>query len=366
MELLSIPPHISMLTPYEPGLPIAQLKREKKLKKIVKLASNENPLGASPKALAAIKKMGIETHRYPDPSTYELTQKLSKIYKVPESHLFCASGTDAILEYLIMTFTEEHDEVLTSEGTFIGIYVNTLKLKRKLKLVPLNHYQIDLEALRKTFCEKTKIIYLANPNNPTGLLFTRGQLEAFLEKIPKTILVILDEAYDLYARSHPQYPDGFSLSYPNLVVTRTFSKSYGLAGLRIGYGLGSERIIQELKKVRLPFEPSVLSQKAALAALDDDAFLSQTLKTNLLSLSQIRKTLHYLSIRYLNTYANFLLLLFQNETTARTFLEACLNRGLILRHTKSFGIPNGIRINSGTLAETAFACKIIKEVYQTL
>jgi histidinol-phosphate aminotransferase len=364
--MIKIPEHIQKLQPYKAGKPIEELAREKGIKQIVKLASNENPLGPSPKAVEEIKKHLNELHRYTNPSAYKLVNAIAAKYNKKPSQIVTGSGSDSLLQYLITAFSDEDDEMITSQGTFIGWYVNANKYGRKSVNVPLNHYHFDLERIADSITPKSKIIYLANPNNPTGTMFTRNEFEEFMEKIPERVLVVLDEAYTVYAESNPKYPNGLSYEMDNLLVCRTLSKAYGLAGIRIGFAFGQEYLIKEMYKVKLPFEPNQLAQDAAIAALDDDEFLKKTVALNKKSLEMMKRKFDELGIEYVPTSANFYMLLFPSEEFAFEFNKACLNRGLILRHVDTFGIPNGIRINSGTIEETEFAMQIIEEVFGKL
>jgi histidinol-phosphate aminotransferase len=361
--MIKIPEWITRLKPYIPGKPISELAREKKLKKIVKLASNENPLGPSPRAMEAIIKYLPDAHRYVDSSARDLVARIGEKFGKNTDQIICAHGVDALLGYILSAFTEEHDEVLTSQGTFIGIYVNAGKLGRRLSLVPLQDYHYDLDAILSAVSPRTRVIYLANPNNPTGTIFTKTQFEDFLENVPEDILIILDEAYTEFASSDPEFPDGLNYQKSNLIVTRTLSKSYGLAGLRIGFAVGPRELIRELYKVKLPFEPNFPAQKAAEAALDDVDFLEKTLEMNRKSLKKMTARFDEIGIKYIPTHANFLLLLMPSEKFAELFNEECLNHGLIVRHVRPFGIPNGIRINSSTDEETEFALKVIEKIY---
>ena len=364
--MIKIPEHILKLKPYKAGKPIDELVREKGITKIVKLASNENPLGPSPKAMEVIKGHVTDLHRYTNPSSYRLVHTIAEKYNKRPEQIITASGSDALLQYIITAFSDGNDELLTSEGTFIGWYVNADKYGRKSTLVPLKNYHYDLDGIYENINSKTKIIYLANPNNPTGTMFTKREFEAFLNKIPKDILVLLDEAYTIYAEENPEYPNGLEYDNDNLIVLRTLSKAYGLAGIRLGIAFGPEYLIKELYKVRLPFEPNALAQEAAIAALDDDDFLEKTKMLNKYSIEKMKGKFDELNIEYIPTSANFYLLIFPTEEFAIDFNEQCLNKGLILRRVDTFGIPNGIRINSGTDEETEFALNVISEVYPIL
>src|SRR5574341_392081 len=363
--MISISPRVQGLVP-RLGQPLETLAKSKGAAKIVMLASNENPLGPSPKAIEALRKYATEGHRYVDPTSDELVQVIAKKYGKKSGQIICGGGTDLLLAYVINTFVEEGDEILTSNGSFVGFYANVKKFGRKLKLVPLKNYAYDLEAIAANINSQTKIIYLANPNNPTGTIFTRKEFENFMNRVPPTILVILDEAYYEYARWNPDYPDGMQYNYANLLVTRTFSKCYGMAGLRIGYAVGPEYLIKELYKIRLPYEPNCLALKAAIAALEDQLFIQKSIIANRKSLDSMMSKFDQLRIKWVETFANFLLLVFPDEKSAFDFFDGCLERGLLVRHVKGYGIPEGVRINSGNEEETCYALEVIEQVYSKM
>lgn len=362
--MIDLPQHTLALKHYHDGKSISELAREKNLSRIVILASNENPHGPSPMAMAAVRNEVSEVHRYGDPRSTELVETIAERYDRKPSQIICTHGTDALLGYVINTFASEQDEVLTSDVTFVGIFVNTLRLARKLRLIPLREYDFDLSALASSISADTRIIYIANPNNPTGKMFGPDEFEAFMSRVPENVLVILDEAYHAYAAEHDGYLDGLHYHYENLIVARSFSKVYGLAGLRIGFAVGPERLINALYKVKLPFEPNRLAQVAAVAALDDDEFLNMTLDCNRRSLALLTTCLDDLDIPYITTVANFTLLLLPTEKHAERFFDRCLDNGLVVRPVKSFGVANGIRISSGTEDETAFAVNVIERVWK--
>jgi histidinol-phosphate aminotransferase len=364
--MIRIPKRVENLMPYMPGKPIEELIREKKLNKIVKLASNENPLGPSPKAVKALSEKLWGIHRYVDPSSAEMVGVLSKKFNKKPGQLICGNGVDSLLAIIIVACSEENDEILTSSGSFIGIYVHARKLGRKLTTIELKNYAISLDDILSQISDRTRIIYLANPNNPTGSIFTKSQFESFMQQVPENVLVILDEAYTEYATLYPEFPNGLDYDFDNLIVTRSLSKIYGLAGLRFGFAAGPDYIVKELYKVKLPFEPNCLAQVAAAAALEDDEFLQKTLMTNKRALERMLIKFDELGIKQVKSFANFILLLMPSEKFAFAFYEECLNSGLIVRPVKSFGIPNGIRINTGTEEETTFALEVIEKVYKSL
>ncbi len=361
--MVKIPKHVENLKPYRAGKPIDELRREKNLDKIVKLASNENPLGPSPKAAEVISNSLNEIHRYTDPLNHKMTVAFSTKLKIQPEHIIFGHGTDSLLADIINAFSVQGDELLTSAGTFIGIFVNVRKLGRTLKTVPMKNYGYDLEAIKEAITDKTKMIYLANPNNPTGSMITINEFESFMEFVPDDILVILDEAYYAYAEEFADYPDGLRYNFDNMVVTRTLSKIYGLGGMRVGFAVGPQRLISTLKKIRLPFEPNILSQEAAIAALDDKEFREATVKLNRKEINKMIAFFEEMEIEYVKPFGNFVMLVLESEETAVKFFEACLNKGLIVRHVAAFGVPNGIRINSGTKEETDFALQVIEEIY---
>ncbi len=364
--MIKIPRFVEELRPYIAGKMIEEFARERGLSRIVKLASNENPSGPSPKAIEAVRKSLDKSFRYVDPGAYDLVQAIGRKFGKPASQVVCGAGTDALLSYIVKAFTEEGDEILTSEGTFIGIYVSVRKHNRNLVQVPLKNYAFDLEAIAAAITPKTKIVYLANPNNPTGTMFTSRQFETFMLAVPSNVLVILDEAYFSYAEAMPGYPNGLNYDFENLIVTRTFSKDYGLAGLRIGFAVGHEYLIKCIYKVRPAFEPSMPAQVAAEAALGDEVFLRDTVDLNRRMLQKMTTAFDRLGIDYVPTAANFVLLTFATAAIAEEFNAGCLDHGLIVRHVGGFGIPNGIRINTGTEDETAFALDVIEKVWSHL
>lgn len=361
--MLAIPKHIQGLQPYKPGKSIRDASMEFGISNWIKLASNENPLGVSPAAKRAATAALEEGYIYPHPRSPELLEVLSKKFGKKEDEIIVGNGIDALLAYIIMAFTQEGEEILTSQGSFIGTYVNVNKLGRTLKTVPLKNWAYDLDELLAATSKTTKIVYLSNPNNPTGTAFDKKSWEKFFAALPKHILVILDEAYYEYACEHPEYPNGLDYSLDRLIVTRTMSKAYGMANFRVGYAFSSPAIIREIQKVKLPFEPSTISVKAAAAAIEEPTFLKKTQDLNKEGLSYFKKEFERIGINFKKeTYGNFFMMIFGNEKEALAFNEQCLRRGLILRPLGSFGIPQGVRINTGTMEENKKAISIIESI----
>ncbi len=365
--MMNVPKHIQGLQPYKPGKSIRDAAKEFGISKWIKLASNENPLGVSPAAKKAAIAAIEEGHIYPHPRGPELIEKLAHMHGKKEDEIISANGIDALLAYIVMAFTKEGEEILTSQGSFIGTYVNVNKLGRTLKTVPLKNWAYDLNAILAATTESTKIVYLSNPNNPTGSAFNKSAWEKFFHALPKHVLVILDEAYFEYAIGHEDYPDGLDYPMDRLIVTRTMSKAYGMANFRVGYAFSSAAIIREIQKVKLPFEPSTIALKAAAAALGDLEFLGATQKLNQAGLAYFKKEFERMGLSFVKeTRGNFYMLVFKDEKQALAFNDGCLKRGLILRPLGAFGIPEGVRINTGTMEENKGAIAIVEETWKDI
>src|SRR5690242_7440323 len=274
-----VPPYIESLRPYEAGRTIESVRKQYNLTRIAKLASNENPLGASPKAVEAMTKTLAGLNLYPS-GGLELREVLAREFDLKVENVIAGSGSEGIMSNIIRTFLGDEDEVLTTEAAFIGFQVLARSRGVKYRTVPYRDWHYDLDALAAAINPNTKIIYLANPNNPTGTIFTRQEFDKFYGHVPERVLIILDEAYFEYAKDNPRYPDSMHYRYDNVITLRTFSKIYGLAGVRIGYGFAHEELIANLLKVKLPFEPSTLAQAAGIGALSDKEFLHRSLELN--------------------------------------------------------------------------------------
>lgn len=346
-----VPEYIERLVPYQPGKPISEVQREFGLTRIIKLASNENPFGPSPLALEAAKGALSDSHYYPDAAAYELRMALTQVYKVKFENTIVGAGSEGIMANIVRTFLHDDEEVLTSEGTFIGFMVLARSQGVKINLVPLSDYSFDLDAMAQAITPRTKIVYLANPNNPTGTLFTRAAFERFYAKVPPHVLIIQDEAYHEFVGPEATYPDSQLYRYDNVITLRTFSKAYGLAGLRVGYGLAHESLIKQLLKVKLPFEPSAIAQGAALAALEDRAFLERTVDNNASGLARFYGAFAKLGVKHVRSWANFVMLDMLTADRARFISAKLLERGIVVRPLAAFGLPHCVRVSVGTLDE---------------
>jgi histidinol-phosphate aminotransferase len=342
-----VPPYIDELSPYEAGRRTEDVRREYGLERVIKLASNENPLGASPLAVEALRR-GIENlHIYPN-SGLDLRRVLAETYETKLENVVVGSGSDAIMANIIRTFLCDDDEVLTTEAAFIGFQILAKSRGVRYRTAPYKDWRYDLPALAAAINEKTKIIYLANPNNPTGTIFTRQEFEAFYRHVPERVLIILDEAYFEYAKDNPRYPDSMHYRYDNVITLRTFSKVYGLAGVRIGYGFAHHRLIENVMKVKLPFEPSTLAQTAAIGALSDKEFLHRSLELNARTLRKLTAAADSMGLRTVPSDANFVMVELDSDRQATELVDGLLRQGIVIRPLRAFGLPACVRISTGT------------------
>jgi histidinol-phosphate aminotransferase len=359
------PQHIDELTPYQPGRSIEEIREQTGLDTIHKMASNENPLGSSPKAMARAKNELKRVNVYPR-AGLALRGALAERLDVPREQVVAGAGSEGVLLHAMRTFLQPGDEVLTAEGTFIGFYVLAAAMNLKLRTVPLNPetYSYDLEALARELTPQTRLVYIANPNNPTATIVTKSGMKTFLEKVPDEVLVIVDEAYYEYARDlRDDYPDTIADPHPQVLTLRTFSKVYGLAGMRIGYGVGDASVIEAILKVKLPFEPSAVSEAAALGALEDESFLQQSLKSNREGRRTLHKALEELGLGHTDSAANFTLVPLESPERAQWLSEELLKRGIIARPMVPFRLPHAVRITFGDEEQTRALIGALEEIF---
>jgi histidinol-phosphate aminotransferase len=345
-----VPPYIEALRPYEAGRSIESVQREFGLTRVAKLASNENPLGSSPKAIEAMKHALTGLNRYPD-GGLGLRRVLASEFDLKPENVIAGSGSEGIISNIMRTFLGDDDEVLTTEAAFIGFQVLAKSRGVSYRTVPYNDWRYDLAALAAAINERTKIVYLANPNNPTGTIFTRAEFDVFYQHVPERVLIILDEAYFEYAKDNPRYPDSMHYRYDNVITLRTFSKIYGLAGARIGCGFAHEELIRNLLKVKLPFEPGAPAQAAAIGALSDHEFVYRSLEENARGLRLFTDSFAQMGLTVVPSDANFVMLPFPDAGSAARIVDELLRQGVIVRPLKSFGLPHCIRISTGTQPE---------------
>ena len=312
----------------------------------IKLASNENPLGPSPKAMQAVMKASVGMQLYPDGESLKLRTAVARLYRLPKDCFIFGNGSDEVMQLIAAAYIEAGDRVAISRVTF-SEYESSAKLFGAVPIyVPLKNNTFDLQGFRKVLRRKPKIVYLCNPNNPTGTIFTAQELREFLKAVPASTLVVLDEAYNEYVDSS-DYPDSIALleAYTNLIVLRTFSKIYGLAGLRIGYGIAAKEVIAELNRARAPFNVNRLAQVAALAALDDRSFLLQALDVNDDGKAYLYEQLKKLGLSFERTEANFIYV--EVPRPAQEIFKKMMEHGVTIRPLDSFGRPQAIRITVG-------------------
>jgi len=334
------------LRPYEPGRNVEEVARERGLTDVIKLASNENPLGASPLAIAAIRGSLDGLNLYPT-GGIDLRRVLAREFHVKVENVIAGSGSEGIMSNIIRAFLCDEDEVLTTEAAFIGFQVLARSRGVVYRTVPYRDWHYDLEALAAAINEHTKIIYLANPNNPTGTIFTKEEFERFYRHVPERVLILLDEAYFEYAKDNPRYPDSMQYRYDNVITLRTFSKAHGLAGMRIGYGFAHEDLIANLLKVKLPFEPSTPAQAAGIAALADREFLCRSIDLNRHGVHFLAGALAGMGFTVAPSDANFVMIVLESADSAQGLYERLLANGIIVRPLGAFGLPQCLRISTG-------------------
>ncbi len=345
---LLIPRHIRELQPYVAGKTLDEVIREYNPPRISKLASNENRLGASAKAIEAAQASFSKVMNYPDPSSAALRDRIASELHVKRENVIAASGSEGVMSLVMRAFFHDHEEALTATATFIGFVVLVNARGVRLRQVPLTpDYRFDLEAIARAISPETKIIYLANPNNPTGTYFTKQEFESFMQKVPSHVLVLLDEAYVEYVEGVDDFPDSLHYRLDNVITLRTFSKAYGLAGLRVGYGVGQADLIANLLKVKLPFEPSSPAQAAALAAIDDQDFLEQSLDIVRIGRIRLYQFLDDQRVPYVRSVSNSVMIIFDSEEEAIQYTEEMLKLGVVLRRLPAFGLPHCVRITIG-------------------
>jgi len=342
-----VPPYIEALRPYQAGRSIEEVQRAYGLIRVSKLASNENPLGPSPLAIEAMLRTMNGLNFYPN-SGLDLRRVLAERFETKIDNVIAGSGSESLISNIIRTFLGDEDEVLTTEAAFVGFQLLAKSRGVAYRTVPYRAWHYDLAALAAAITERTKIIYLANPNNPTGTIFSKHEFDEFYRHVPERVLIILDEAYFEYAQDTPRYPDSMHYRYDNVITLRTFSKVYGLAGVRIGYGFAHERLIGNLLKVKLPFEPSTLAQAAGIGALADREFLHKSLELNAHGLNFLTTALRELGLTVVASEANFVMLVLPGAGHAERLTNELLTQGIIIRPLAGFGLPNCVRISTGT------------------
>jgi histidinol-phosphate aminotransferase len=351
------------LVPYEPGKPIEEVQRELGLERVVKLASNEGPYGPFPAAQEAIARAVLELNRYPDGGAYRLRRVLADVHGVAFEQVTVCAGADAVVGYVCQSTLDPGDEVVTGWPSFPSYVLDPLKLGAVPVRVPLKDERIDLEALLGAITPRTKLVFVAAPNNPTGTTSTRGELDAYFERVPPHVLTVLDQAYFEYLEDR-DYPNGIAEYFGRghrVLVLRTFSKIFGLAGTRVGYGVGPEDVITAIGKVRRAFDVTSVGQEAALASLGEQAEIARRREANRVSMTELASVLAVNGLEPAGpAVANFVFVRVGDADAAH---EALLRRGVIVRPMRSFGAADALRITAGTLDEVAFLGEALAAVH---
>jgi histidinol-phosphate aminotransferase len=348
------------IRPYQPGKPIEEVKRELGLKDVIKMASNENPLGPSPKAMAAIKKYLPNISRYPEGSCFYLRQALAKRLKVKPEQLIFGNGADELIDLALKAFSGEGDEIVIASPTFLMYEIMSTLHGASIKTVPMRYFKYDLKAMKDAITKNSKIVFIANPDNPNGTYVTRYELEEFLKGLPENLIIFLDEAYSDFVEEQ-DYPNGLDyISRYNVIVARTFSKAYGLAGLRIGYGISNIEAIKYMETVREPFNVNSLAQIAAIGALKDKEFLARSKKLVREGKRFLYSELKAIGVRYVPSVTNFVLI--ELGPMAAEVTDKLLKKGIIVRNMKAWRLENFIRVTVGKKEENKKFIRELKKI----
>ena len=358
-----VPEYIRTLVPYAPGKPIEEVEREYGIANSVKLASNENPLGPAPKALEAIRAKLGQLNLYPDGDCFYLKDGLAKKLGVAPDEIIFGNGSNEIIELAARTFMRVGDEAVMARQAFIVYKLIVQAVGGVAKEIPLRDFTHDLDAIANALTAKTRMVFLANPNNPTGTIYRRAEWEHLLDRLPEEVLIIADEAYFEYVRE-PEYPD--SLRYHDrgktILTLRTFSKLYGLAALRIGYGVASKDVIALMQRVRQPFNVNAVAQWAALAALDDKEHVRKSLEANRQGMEFLNAAFDKLGLPYVPSQANFILVRVGNGSEV---FQGLLSQGVIVRPVGAYELPEYVRVTVGTMDENRRFIEALGRVIRT-
>jgi histidinol-phosphate aminotransferase len=361
-RVIELRSYVKDIKPYKPGRPIEEVVRELGITgDVIKLASNENPLGPSPKAIQAIQQRINQINLYPDDNCFYLKKKMSAKFQMPSEQIIVGSGSVELIELIFKAYVNPGDEVIMSDPSFIMYKIACQIYGGKRVAIPLEEYHHDIDAIARAITNKTKILILDNPINPTGTIIDESRFHRFIERIPDHIILVADEAYREYIEND-NYPEtmDYLKKKDNIVILYTFSKIYGLAGLRVGYGFASTEIISALMKVRLPFNVNSIAQIAATAALDDIEFVRRSQKNNEEGKEYLYKELPRTGLAFTPTYGNFILVHFNTES--RAIFEKLQARGVITRTVLEYGLPNSLRITIGTPDQNVQLIKALTEI----
>ncbi len=357
---------IDLITPYKPGKPIEEVKRELGLKDVVKLASNENPLGPSPKVIEAIAKAARDVNRYPDSGCYYLKKALSAKLGIPEERFVFGNGSDEIIVMTLNAFVDPNDEVVVADPTFLIYHIASMVKGAKVNAVPLKNYKYDLDAMLGAITARTRVIFIANPDNPTGSYVTRDELDAFIDRVSDDVLVFIDEAYYEFATGgdYPETLDLVNRPDRHIVIARTFSKAYSLAGLRVGYGITRPDVAEVLNKVREPFNVNSLGQAAAVAALEDEKYMKKAIELTHGEMERYYEAFNGLGLKYIPSKTNFILVDTGRDSSA--VFKYLLERGVIVREMSAWGLQGFIRVNVGLARENDRFFKVLADAIKEI
>ncbi len=367
---MQVSPEIESLIPYKPGKPIEETKRELGLTEVIKLASNENPLGPSPMAIEAIKKATLDLARYPDPTCFKLRGKLAQQWQVRADDIVIGNGSNELIDLLIRVFCEPGDKIITPQKSFVayGVCAQAARVgKMEITIDKDFKWDVDkfLRDFKKDHNSREKILFIANPNNPTGTYLTKDEVDRLLSELGgrQDILVVFDEAYNEFVRAN-DFPDsaGFFKKYNNVLVVRTFSKIFGLAGLRVGALIGNAEHTQWINRVRNPFNVNTLAQEAAIAAMDDVEYLKKSQKVVWEGLDDYYQFFNEAGISYTPSQTNFVL--FDSQRDGQLFFINAMRKGLLVRPMGGYGLPRHIRLSVGTPAENEKAKQTLTQVFK--
>lgn len=349
------PEYVLGIQPYVPGKPIEELERELGISNSIKLASNENPVGPSPAAIRAIKESFADINRYPDGSGFYLKRALAEKLDVSDEEIILGNGSNELLDLAAKTFLKDGDEAVMATPSFVVYFMAVQSVGGKSIQVPLKNYTHDLSAMAASITSATRMVFIANPNNPTGTINKKDEFESLMEKVPDNVLVVMDEAYYEYVSDH-DYADSMKYlrSEKNILILRTFSKIYGLAGLRVGYGIAKKEILADMNRLRAPFNTSTIAQKAALAALSDDAHVSRSREVNSAGKEYLYRELSALGISFVPTEANFLYIPVEGSVA---LYERLLKMGVIIRPMG----PSAVRVTIGLPEENRRFIEALKQ-----
>lgn len=362
-------PNILDLTPYKPGKPVEEIQRKYNLEKVIKLASNENPFPLPAHVTQAIINEIPKLNTYPCSDSYYLRNLLAKYNKIAAENIVVGSGSVEIIRMIIKAYLKPGEKVLSSEKTFVMYKIATLETAGKMAYVeaPMgDDYTFDLDRMAEMVDARTKIIFITNPNNPTGTMLPRQKIIDFINKMPQDKIIVLDNAYQEYVANQDEYFDGIemALNRPNVIVLRTFSKVYALAGLRIGYAIANDRAIAYLGRVKAPFNVTRIAQAAAIASLENDDFKNESARLNRKNREKLYKQMTGMGLKVVPSETNFLM--FFPETNIPKLNERLLEQGVIIRPIQAFGVPNGMRVSIGVEEDNDFFVKTLQKTLEEM